>query len=417
MSKKKKPSSRPLILLVLILVGANIATLYYFMFIQQDLQLDLAEVLGEDKERYIGQTLTIEGYLVLAAGNMLLVTHPIYFMNNSLNSNNFVVLSGSIASSFDQHAGQKIRVTGEIVWEDEFGGILGIVYQEHEALQTEDMAFPGCLDRIVSAAELEDLIGLIDTQSEKYAVLYSGGIRSFYAHYRYWNDLVWMYWTLLIFGYDSDNIFVIYKDGVPENSEMPVHFPATSASMDEVFANLSIEMGRADSLFFYTTNHGSEDGIYEWDPTEYDPDLINQLSHTQVKGWLDSIICHHMIVVMEQCVSGKFIPHLSAPNRVVMTACNDDESSWSCDDEGEWDEFVYHFISAILQFQINGDGTPVWADINNDGQVSMAEAFGYAATMDSRDETPLYDDNGDAVASSVNNIIGTDGDFGYYIFL
>jgi len=47
----------------------------------------------------------------------------------------------------------------------------------------------------------------------------------------------------------------------------------------------------------------------------------------------------------------------------------------------------------------------------------MAEAFGYAATMDSKDETPLYDDNGDQIGSTIGNIIGTDAIFGNSIFL
>jgi hypothetical protein len=100
-----------------------------------------------------------------------------------------------------------------------------------------------------------------------------------------------------------------------------------------------------------------------------------------------------------------------------MTASDVDEESWSCDGEGEWDEFLYHFISALLQFQINGDGAPVWADITGNGRVSMSEAFGYAAYMDSRNETPLFDDNGDGVASTLGNIVGTDSDFGNSIYL
>jgi hypothetical protein len=74
-------------------------------------------------------------------------------------------------------------------------------------------------------------------------------------------------------------------------------------------------------------------------------------------------------------------------------------------------------MSAIYGFHLNGDTTPVWADVNDDGKVSMAEAFGYAATMDSRIETPHYDDNGDGIGSTIGNIIGTDAIFGYGIFL
>lgn len=417
--KAQRSESRSLIIIVLILIGTNIATVYYFTFIaQQNLPLDIGDVTGESAEQYIGQTIIVAGYLVQASEFVFLVTNPLHFWENFLNASNHMLVTGIPSSSMPQLVGRWVEVTGVIYYEsDQQGGLVGIEYQSHEVSDPDNVAFQGCRDTLVSAADLEDLVGLIDTNSEKYAVLYSGGIRSFYAYYRYWNDLVWMYWTLLIFGYDSDNIFVVYKDGVPENSEMPVHYPATSAAMDDLFANLSVEMGSADSLFFYTSNHGSEEGLYEWDPTEYDPELINQLTHTQIADWLDSITCHHMMIIMGQCYSGAYLPYLSAPNRIIMTASDDDESSWSCDDEGEWDEFLFHFISALLQFQINGDGVPVWADITNNGRVSLAEAFGYAATMDSRDETPLYDDNGDGIASTIGNIVGTDSDFGNDIYL
>ncbi|MGY5877248.1 MAG: C13 family peptidase, partial [Candidatus Thorarchaeota archaeon] len=305
-----------------------------------------------------------------------------------------------------------VEITGAIFYEPEQERLIGIEYHSHEVSSEDVMAFDGCYDKIASAEILSELPPLIDLNPTKYAVLYSGGINSFYSFYRYWNDMIWMYWILRLFGYDEDNIFVIYKDGTGENGQIPVHYNASHASMDTVFANLSAKMDRSDSLFFYVTNHGSSNGIDGYDAIDAEP-----MTHTEVAGWLDSITCYHMTVVMEQCVSGAFLPYLSALNRIIITACGDDESSWSCDDEGEWDEFVFHFMSALLQFRINGDGIPVYADITGEGDISIAEAFGYAATMDSRSETPLYDDNGDGVGSTVNNIIGTDGNFGAGIYL
>lgn len=426
MSKKKKSSkksasktgaSKSLIILVLILIGTNIATLYYFLFVSptiptEDLVYEIGDITGDNAEQFIGQTLTVAGYLVIAGNYTLLVTNPQIFWNNTFS------LLGQLevnAESFDAmpYLGIQLEITGAFYHET--AGVAdhyAIEYQSHEVVSEDAMAFAGCHDRIVSASDLIDLPPLIDTTMDKYAVLYSGGIRPTRAYYRYWNDMVWMYWILRLFGYAEENIIVVYKDGIGENGQIPVHYNASHAAMDTVFANLSAEMGRADSLFFYVTNHGDYGGICGWEAI--DDELMSQ---TDVTDWLDSITCNHMTIVMEQCVSGAFIPYLSAPNRIIMTACGDDESSWSCDDEGEWDEFVFHFMSALLQFRINGDGIPVWADITGDGEVSMSEAFGYAATMDSRNETPLYDDNGDGVASTVGNIIGTDGLYGNNIFL
>jgi hypothetical protein len=119
------------------------------------------------------------------------------------------------------------------------------------------------------------------------------------------------------------------------------------------------------------------------------------LTHSQISDWLDSITCDHMVVVMEQCVSGKFIEYISAQNRVIMTACSDGQSSYACDYEGNWDEFVYHFMCALVEISWNGDDITIESDLNGDTFISMREAFIWAATMDSRIETPRYNDNGD----------------------
>jgi hypothetical protein len=242
-------------------------------------------------------------------------------------------------------------------------------------------------------------------------VLFSGGVREWYAYTRYWNHITWFYVYLLLNGYDPDNIFILYNNGTGETSNIHVDYPGTSEGMNAVFTYLSTEMGRADSLFMYITDHGDEAGINTW--KALDPDGLN---HTEVTGWLDSITCHHMIVIMQQCFSGAFIPFLSAPNRIIMTACSANEYAWASDGLG-FSEFTLHLLTAFYGFIPWGYTVNMWADINNDGKISMAEAFGYAATMDSKEETPLYDDNGDQIGSTVGNIIGTDGDFGYNIFL
>jgi hypothetical protein len=414
---EKRPTSRGLAILVLILIGTNAATVYYFLVLNQgvpleDVPLNIADIVGENAAAYIGQTITLSGYLILAAGNLLLVSNPLFFMNNSLSAKNCVLVAGSVAADLTSLVGQQVHVKGVVEWADQPAYLLGLGYLGHKAIDSASMAIPGCNDSILTPLPLENYTPVIDPTPEKYAILYSGGISPNWAYYRYWNDLIWMYYLLLFNGYDPDNIYVVYNDGIGESELMPVDYPATHDSMNTIFGTLSSEMGRSDSLFFFSTNHGEYHGINTWE--SLDPDPLNQ---TEMQSWFDSITCHHMIILMEQCVSGKFIRYLNATNRVVMTACADDCSSYSCDTEGSWNEFAYHFMCAIFGFQINGDSIPVWADVNDDGYVSMAEAFGYAATMDSRIETPQYDDNGDGVASTIGNIVGSDAIYGLGIFL
>ncbi len=93
-------------------------------------------------------------------------------------------------------------------------------------------------------------------------------------------------------------------------------------------------------------------------------------------------------VCMEQCNSGGFIDNLEADNRVIVTACKHDEGAEAMPPDYLYSEFTYHWISAVTG--ATPDGTNVDADTNNDGFVSMREAFDYAESHDTRPETPQY---------------------------
>jgi len=402
-SKKSRKMPSIALMLVLILIVTNVATLYYYNVLDENVPLSevpmgIADVAGSSED-YIGKVVTLIGYLVNAGGNYLLVSNPLLYFNNSLDVGNSVVLGGTIPSTMSRSVGKQIAVTGVLEVADPSDGTLGTIVDSFFDIDSE-VSFPG----IYVDAQLEnpflqfpDLIYQYDPYPEKYAVLYSGGIKPGKDYYRYWNDIIYMYFILQMHGYDSSNIYVIYKDGVGEDTYTPVDYPATHDSLDTVFGLLAAEMGTADSLFFYTTNHGGGSGISVWNPM----DDTGALTHAQVSDWLDSITCRDMIIVMEQCVSGKFITHLAAENRVILTACKDDENSYSADDEGNWDEFVYHFMCAVSGIPWNGDDVTVNADFNSNGYISMREAFIWAAAMDSRPETPWYCDDASGVGLNV----------------
>lgn len=107
-----------------------------------------------------------------------------------------------------------------------------------------------------------------------------------------------------------------------------------------------------------------------------------------------NIKCAKAIYVMEQCFSGGMMDDLLKaqtypclnPKVTIITAARHDESSWSCDTEGQYDKYVYHWTSAV--YGKNPGGTPVNADTNGDGMVSMSEAHTYAKNHDSRGEHP-----------------------------
>jgi hypothetical protein len=82
---------------------------------------------------------------------------------------------------------------------------------------------------------------------------------------------------------------------------------------------------------------------------------------------------------------------------MIFTAANQYENF--CGDYStenlDFDTFSYYFTCAL-----NGstyEGKPVNADTNDDGRVSMFEAFLYAQFMDKETENPQMDDSGDGI--------------------
>lgn len=237
----------------------------------------------------------------------------------------------------------------------------------------------------------------------KYAVLIAGGWNAYNNHARYWNDLMFMYDTLTDeYDYTSARIYVLYADGDTPNADNchdyenavdhsdVIDYSATTSNLQNVFSTLASNMENEDFLFVFTTDHGdSSDGhsyLVLWDQTLRDDTFAGS-------SYLGAVTTYHReAIVMEQCYSGGFIDDVSGNKRATMTACDYNELSYACDTEGHYDEFVYHWISAVNG--ANPDGTPVDADANDDGMVSMREAYNYAESHDNQDETPQYDDPG-----------------------
>jgi hypothetical protein len=408
---------RALIALALVLVGTNVATAYYFTIYEPRIPVDKVPISVEELlnnyDKYKGKVVVVTGYLVMGPTGPLLAGHPFDLLNNTMERTNLLEFMGDSLPDIDP-LGRCSDVECEVDPDcDPLKGTVKITYISH--VIRDDLRVPGVFeDRVLDTSILEGLnLTQVQPIAQKYAVLYSGGWNETKAYYRYWNDIVYMYYILTLFGYPEENIYVIYKDGVGHNTTYPVHYPATQASMETVFQELNQTMTTRDSLFFYTTNHGGSPGISTYWPNGGD----EFLNTTEVAGWLDSISCHHMIIFMQQCFSYNFIPALSAPNRVIMTSCSIGESAYGCDTEGQWDEFSYHLMSALIGYRLNGDG-PAFADfINADGKISMREAYLYAVLNNSWSVNFLYDDDGDGVGLWGGPVFFGSGFYGDNVFL
>lgn len=293
--------------------------------------------------------------------------------------------------------------------------------------------------------------------ARKFAVLIAGGASYASNHIRYWNDTLCMYRILRENGYPADNIKVLYHDGFePVNSvegkvsgTMPIHYSARRPNIAKVFDDLAATMTENDSLFIMINNHGGglltkasgsyspgmyggrfdtsneltedliSEGEFDWDfnndgdkadahrvdecfylgPTYgamYDDDFAAEVNKIQ-----DYAV---MIIVMEQCFSGGFIDDLRAPNRIVMSAASPNQISrarWPKSGVAVYNEFTYWYFT-VLMGKTPDDGpiknpegrvVGIDADFDENGRISMQEAFNWARRMDKTDEHPHYDDN------------------------
>jgi hypothetical protein len=235
-----------------------------------------------------------------------------------------------------------------------------------------------------------------------WAVLCAGFLSSW--DYRYWHDISHQYTCLVeVYGYLDDHIYVLLDSGshplgedLDDDGDSDSLYACTQANMDYVLGHLADILTSEDQFFMFVTDHGGSNGGYNvymnlYPEGGYTPEELDY--------WMDRMDATNKMFCMEQCYSGGFGPVLmttSGDNRVLGAACRYDEYSWKCDTEGDFDEFCYYWTSAVRWCYPKSSsepwecGNPCDADANHDGRISMREAFDWADSHDSRDETPQY---------------------------
>lgn len=258
-----------------------------------------------------------------------------------------------------------------------------------------------------------------------YAIIISGGINKNVNRERYWNDCSFIYQTLVNkYHIPKKNIYPLMSDGDDPAEDMvksdnlsycsqpldldfdgidDIKLAATKKNIKNVLTELYSILKEDDHLFVFVIDHGGHDHI-ENTLTGIDthlnsyiclwniPSLAkkdNLLYDYELKELLEPFSKKYvnLNILLGQCFSGGFIDHLDKINCVVATACKKDEIS-ELKEDAPYDEFVYHWISAINSSTPKGDA--VNADIDGNGKITMEEAFIYAKEEDKKRETPLY---------------------------
>ena len=236
-----------------------------------------------------------------------------------------------------------------------------------------------------------------------YAVILSGGLNMESNEERYWNDCSFIYQTLRNrYDVPKNNIKVIMSDGTDPSEDMKsnngeyvsspldldydgiadIEYAATKENVKNVLKSLCAKLTDKDHLLLYVIDHGGYDTqakqsyICLWNEEKLYPGELNE--------WLSTGDAGYINILMGQCHSGGFVKALKGNNRIVATACSEDELSYGCE-ELPFDEFVYHWTSALNGFDAEGNQVTAQTDTLPTGAlkpVTMIKAFEYANEHD-----------------------------------
>jgi len=249
----------------------------------------------------------------------------------------------------------------------------------------------------------------------RWAVLMNGGYDASNNHVRYWNDLSNIYVTLNhVYEIPDENIIVLCSDGLNpavdqsngQNSDPDldgdndddIMYSCILSNVNLVFANLAANFTGTEKLFVFTTDHG--DTVSGWNVVEnlWNHEVLTDAHFAELLAALPEC---EIICTFEPCFSGGFLDNVVVPPGPVVasSACRHDEYSYAMSNL-VYDEYVFHWTAAVTGE--DAYGTTVDADANEDGIITMDEAYIYAEAHDTQPESPQYDDYPEGTGSSLS---------------
>ena len=281
-----------------------------------------------------------------------------------------------------------------------------IVYDGMRPLPDADLIPLSVKDRYGSKSKLKAKVAKLQANAgnqnkfsgNTYAVILSGGMNKYANEERYWNDCSFLYQTLRNhYNISRKNIKVIMADGTDPAADMKtvdneyisspldldgdgtsdIDFAATRENVTSVIKELSSKMTDKDHLLLFVVDHGGYDKqkqqsyICLWGDAKLYPDELNDCLKAGDAGYVS--------IVMGQCHSGGFVEALKGNNRVIATACAENELSFGNEDI-PFDEFVYRWTSALNGYDAEGNKV---AEVQNaHGFTTITDAARYAQKQD-----------------------------------
>jgi hypothetical protein len=161
-----------------------------------------------------------------------------------------------------------------------------------------------------------------------------------------------------------------------------------------IYVNGTLEDGRIDLSGDEGGEHQYSNGTWfgvdeclwpNWEEQYWDDELADDLSDLKYQTLI--AMFQGCKSINGTCFSGGFIDDLSALNRIIITASNETSASYRDLDFDGFSEFSEVFFDALFGYNTKFSGgiileEPVDADLNDDDEVSISEAWQYAYEHD-----------------------------------
>ena len=326
--------------------------------------------------------------------------------------------------------------------------------KEDDAAVSSLEAVKDAVYRYANSFEENAISSFKGDRSKSYFVLISGGDTPKGNGIRFWSDTAMFYSTLTKkYGVAKDHIWVFMSDGNSTGADANLAMSSATPVLvdspkdldgdgvgditgscsreddmwgyfdEEFFPSLGQTLKSDDQLVIFVTSHGGKDSNNAANAfvSLFGQNYGEYFTDAELQGWLAYIPCP-VAVILQSCYSGGFIEEvISAPNRVIATSSKWLETSWGVAGGGAWiggtvgktcayNWWAQPFTAALrgyftMPWKYNSDeattsGGYPWvdyaaanADSDNNGLVSIKEAFDYAKAVDTVGDHPQYGEN------------------------
>ncbi|MEC5399592.1 C13 family peptidase [Uliginosibacterium sp. H1] len=126
-----------------------------------------------------------------------------------------------------------------------------------------------------------------------------------------------------------------------------IHPFATVTALQRALKTIGERMNRdEDVLFLFMTSHGAADFRFDLSLWPY---RLHELSPEVLRKALDDAGIRYRVLIVSACYSGGFVPPLSSPDSLVISAARADRNSHGCAHENDWTFFGRALFDNALQ--------------------------------------------------------------------